>query len=122
MISQKSYLIKAIYDWCLDNSLTPFLATVVDGKTSVPRQYVQHCQVVLNLSPIATNDLQIDYEWITFKATFGGVVYDISIPISNVIAIFAQESGQGMQFNVELKPDDDKSEVKNTNGNLRLVK
>lgn len=121
MISQKSYLIKAIYEWCVDNSLTPFLATTVDNNTHVPTQYVQHGQIVLNLSPIATKNLQIDYEWITFKATFSGTLYDISIPINNVIAIFASESGQGMQFSVESKNEDSQA-IKKANGPLRLVK
>ncbi|MBY0379931.1 MAG: ClpXP protease specificity-enhancing factor [Burkholderiales bacterium] len=120
MISQKSYLIRAIYEWCVDNSLTPFLATQVDEKTTVPNQYVQHGRIVLNLSPSASKDLQIDYEWITFRATFGGILSEVSIPVSNVISIFAQESGQGMQFNIEVKTKND--DIKKPHSGLRLVK
>lgn len=123
MISQKSYLIKAIYEWCVDNSLTPFLATAVDAITSVPEQYVQNGQIILNLSLAATTNLLIDVEWITFNATFGGIMHNVSVPIHNVIAIFAQENGQGMQFNIDAKPSNEKAqEVKKPAGSLRLVK
>jgi stringent starvation protein B len=120
IVSQKPYLIRAIHEWCLDSDLTPFLATVVDSKTDVPLQYVQNNQIVLNLSPEAVSQLLIDNEWVTFKATFGGIPQDVAIPITNVIAIFAQENGQGMQFTVE-QPGDDNKEDK-PYGNLRLVK
>ena len=122
MTSQKPYLIRAIYEWCVDSGLTPFLATHVDEKTSVPHQYVQQGQIVLNLSDNATKNIVIDSEWITFKATFGGVLQDVAIPVDNVIAIFAQESGQGMQFNVEIKPDSDKATEIKKHGGLKLVK
>ncbi|MCE2706503.1 MAG: ClpXP protease specificity-enhancing factor [Proteobacteria bacterium] len=117
MISQKPYLIRAIYEWCMDSGLTPFLATMVDNKTNVPHQYVQNGQIILNLSANATKDVLIDCEWITFSATFGGVLQDVAIPINNVIAIFAQENGQGMQFNVEIKP-----ESNSEHSGLKLVK
>ena len=130
MISQKSYLIRAIYDWCVDNEFTPFLATHVDKKTVVPHQYVQDDQIILNLSPIATKDLEIDCEWITCKAVFGGNIMDIAVPIYNVIAIFAQENGQGMQFNIEIDDidtsnninDNESNEVSQNNSGLRLIK
>ncbi len=122
MISQKPYLIRAIYEWCIDSGLTPFLATMVDSRTNVPKQYVQQGQIVLNLSTVATKELLIDAEWITFKATFGGLLQDVSIPIENIIAIFAQESGQGMQFNVEIKTEMTNSDEFKKPGGLKLVK
>lgn len=120
MISQKPYLIRAIYEWCEDNGFSPYLATVVDNKTSVPMQYVEDNRIVLNIASMSTKDLLIDNEWITFKATFGGVIKELAIPINNVLAVFAKENGQGMQFQVEVAPEN-KDEAP-TSGGLKLVK
>jgi len=121
MISQKPYLIRAIHEWCIDNGFTPFLATRVDSNTTVPSQYVENGQVILNLSENATKNLQLDLDWITFQATFGGLLHDVAVPVKNVIAIFAQENGQGMQFNVENTSDNDTPKNKDNSG-LRLIK
>lgn len=117
MISQKPYLIKAIYDWCTDNNFTPYIAAVVDENTKVPSQYVENQQIILNISKNSSKDLIIDTHWITFYAIFSGIEQHLSIPIGNIIAIFAKENGQGMQFNVDI------STIKNEpNHGLKLVK
>lgn len=118
MLSQKPYLVRAIHDWCCDQGFTPFLAAFVDEKANVPAKYVQQGQIVLNLANSATKDLIIDNEWITFKATFNGDIHDIAIPVLNVVAIFAQENGQGMQFNL-VHPDIEKA---NKSSTLKIVK
>lgn len=118
MTSQKPYLINAIYEWCDDNGFTPYLAASVDKNAMVPVQYVQDNQIVLNIAMSSTKNLIIDKKWITFKATFNGVIHDIAIPISNVVAIFAKENGQGMQFNVEPFAN----ETPKQSGGLKLVK
>jgi stringent starvation protein B len=120
MPSQKPYLINAIYEWCEDNGFTPYLATMVDKNTMVPMEYVENNQIVLNISIDSTKNLHVDKKWITFKATFGGVVNDIAIPICNVVAIFAKENGQGMQFKVEPFAEDETPQK--APGGLRLVK
>lgn len=104
MLSQKPYLIRAIYEWCCDSDLTPYLITLVDEDTSVPNLYVENGQIVLNIAATATKDLLIEKDWITASATFGGIHHDLAVPMGNVIAIFAKENGQGMQFNAEPKP------------------
>jgi len=101
MISQKPYLINALYEWCEDNGLTPYLATMVDKNTMVPIEYVENGQIVLNIATASTKNLVVDKKWITFKTTFNGVIHDIAIPVSNVLAIFAKENSQGMKFKVE---------------------
>lgn len=98
LTSQKPYLVRAIYEWCQDNGCTPYLATHVDINTLVPEQYVKDSQIVLDISDNATSNLLIDNEWITFKAAFDTIVKEVAIPIGNVLAIFAKETGQGMQF------------------------
>lgn len=117
MISQKPYLIRAIHEWCEDNAFLPYLATVVDKQTLVPTEYVEDNRIVLNIANRSTKDLLIDNEWITFKATFNGVIVDVAIPVGNVLAIFAKENGQGMQFQVEEMPN-----PKKNSGGLKLVK
>lgn len=122
MLSQKPYLINAIYEWCEDNNLTPFIVVVVDKNASVPLEYVENGQIILNISSLATKHLNIDKIWCTFQAAFNGASRDISIPISNVIAIFAKENGQGMQFNLEPFNNEGHVISKKNNNELRLIK
>ncbi|HVK95843.1 MAG TPA: ClpXP protease specificity-enhancing factor [Noviherbaspirillum sp.] len=99
-ISTKPYLLRAIYEWCTDNGYTPYLAAVVDGHTRVPREFVKNGEIVLNISFSATSGLKMDNDFINFNARFGGVSREISIPVENVVAIYARENGQGMAFEV----------------------
>lgn len=99
-ISTKPYLLRAIYEWCTDNGYTPHIAVAVDAETRVPMQFVQNGQIVLNISFDATSGLKMDNDAIRFSARFGGVSKDIVIPVTNVMAIYAQENGQGMAFEV----------------------
>src|SRR6476661_3917599 len=97
-ISTKPYLLRAIYEWCTDNGYTPYLATVVDARTRVPREFVKNGEIVLNISFTATSGLKMENDLIEFHARFGGVSREISIPVDNVVAIYARENGQGMAF------------------------
>ncbi len=98
--STKPYLIRAIYEWCNDNGYTPYLAVAVDERTQVPREHVKAGEIVLNVSPMATNRLSLGNDVITFQARFGGAARELSIPIENVSAIYARETGHGMAFDV----------------------
>lgn len=97
-VSTKPYLLRAIYEWCTDNGYTPHIAVVVDAHTRVPMQFVKNGEIVLNISFEATSGLKMDNDLISFSARFGGVSRDISVPVDNVIAIYARENGQGMAF------------------------
>ncbi|RJG07237.1 ClpXP protease specificity-enhancing factor [Noviherbaspirillum cavernae] len=99
-ISTKPYLLRAIYEWCTDNGYTPYLAAMVDGQTRVPREFVKNGEIVLNISFTATSGLKLDNDFVNFSARFGGVSRDVSIPMDNVVAIYARENGQGMAFEV----------------------
>ncbi|NEX61275.1 ClpXP protease specificity-enhancing factor [Noviherbaspirillum galbum] len=103
-ISTKPYLLRAIYEWCTDNGYTPYLAAMVDGHTRVPREFVKNGEIVLNISFTATSGLKMDNDLIEFHARFGGVSREISIPVENVVAIYARENGQGMAFEVSSLP------------------
>lgn len=98
--STKPYLIRALYEWCLDNGYTPYLAIWVNEYTRVPRQFVQNDEIVLSISQSATKDLIIDNEWISFHARFGGVAQEVWVPVNHVMSIFAKETGEGMGFEV----------------------
>lgn len=99
-ISTKPYLIRAIYEWCTDNGYRPYIAVAVDERTIVPREFVRNGEIVLNVSAMATNRLQMGNELVEFEARFGGSPRQVSIPVENISAIFAQENGHGMAFEV----------------------
>ena len=99
--STKPYMIRALYEWCTDNGLTPYLAVRVDAGVRVPMEFVKNGEIVLNIGFDATSGLNIDNEAIRFKARFGGVARDILVPITHVTAIYARENGQGMAFPVD---------------------
>ena len=96
--SNKPYLIRALHQWCSDNGFTPFIAVFVDGSVEVPMEFVKNNEIVLNLSSEACHQLNLDNEWISFQARFGGVPRKIMVPVTHVLAIYARENGQGMSF------------------------
>ena len=96
--STKPYLIRAIYDWCADNGLTPYLAVRVDEQTRVPKAYIKEGEIVLNLSAGAVHNLHLGNDEITCDGRFGGVAHKIFLPMAAVIGIFAKETGQGLVF------------------------
>ena len=96
--STRPYLIRALYEWCTDNGLTPYVAVAVDETVQVPREYVKNNEIVLNISFDATSSLKLSNDFIEFKARFAGSSREIMVPIARVIAIYARENGQGMSF------------------------
>lgn len=103
--STKPYLLRAIYEWCSDNGLTPYVAVKVDASVRVPMEYVKDGEIVLNVSMDATSALKLDNDYISFKARFGGQPREIVVPMDRVLAIYARENGQGMAFPVS-EPDE----------------
>ncbi len=97
-LSQQPYFLRALYEWCVDSSLTPYLTVRVDARTRVPQAYVKDGQIVLNVGPNAVRNMHMDNEWVTFSARFGGASHSIEIPVGNVLAIYAKETGEGMGF------------------------
>jgi len=113
IVSTKPYLMRAIYEWCVDQGFTPYLAAVVDEHTRVPPGYARDGQIVLNVGADATHQLQMGNDVITFQARFNGVAHVLSIPVANVLAIYARENGQGMAFEpgADVATEDDGDEV-----------
>ncbi|MDH5472574.1 MAG: ClpXP protease specificity-enhancing factor [Gammaproteobacteria bacterium] len=102
MTSSRPYLIRALYQWIVDNGVTPYILVdaLIEG-IDVPAQYIQDNKIVLNIAPMAVHGLTLGDEVITFNARFGGKSTDIFVPTEAVLAIYARENGQGMMFSEE---------------------
>jgi len=99
MISNRPYLIRALYEWIVDNNLTPhMLVDTAHESVEVPRAFVENGRIILNVSPEATHSLVLGNDAITFNARFSGTAMDVHVPVSSVLAIYARENGQGMMF------------------------
>ena len=107
MTANRPYLLRAFYDWIVDNNCTPYL--VVDATVQgvkVPMQFVQNGQIVLNTAPTAVGNLQLGNGAVTFSARFGGQPFALYIPLNAVLAIYARENGAGTVFTLEEDEDD----------------
>jgi stringent starvation protein B len=100
--STKPYLIRAIHEWCTDSGYRPYIAVAVDERTVVPREFVRNGEIVLNVSADACNRLRLGNDMIEFEARFNRVARQVSIPVENVTAVYAAETGQGMAFEVQV--------------------
>jgi len=106
MLSKRPYLLQALYDWIVDQGHVPHI--VVDANVEgaqVPTQYVQDGQIQLNIGPTAVRSFLMDRSALSFEARFGGVPFQVYVPMRAILAIFDRESGNGMAFEVE--PDEE---------------
>ena len=90
--STKPYLLRAIYEWCVDNGLTPYISVVVDANTSVPMEYVRDGEIVLNLGPLATSKMTMGNDAIECSARFSGSARQLYVPVTAITAIYAREN------------------------------
>lgn len=107
MTSNKPYIIRAFYEWILDNNVTPYIA--IDATlpyVEVPEEYVSEGKIILNLLPSAIHNLSLSNEWISFSTRFNGASVDINAPIGSIIAIYARENGHGIEFPAEALTED----------------
>ena len=105
MTSSRPYLIRALYEWIVDNGMTPHI--LVDAErddVQVPRQYVREGRIVLNINPGAVQALELVTDAIEFQARFQGTPHRVFLPAAAVIAIYARENDQGMVFGDEPAP------------------
>ena len=99
MNSSRPYLIRALYEWIVENDCTPHLLVDADYPGArVPPGYAKDGQVVLNVSPSAVRHLHMDNDAVSFEGRFGGVPQSLFIPAAAVLAVYARENGQGMAF------------------------
>ncbi len=128
MTSNRPYLIRALFEWILDNDCTPYLVVSANFPgVAVPSAYVENGRIVLNISPQAVRHLDIGNQELRFDGRFGGKPFQVVAPIAAVMAIYAKETGQGTAFEVDPNaptppegPDDDGGNK--SGGHLRIVK
>ncbi len=118
MSLSRPYLIRAIYQWVVDNGLTPYIVVdCTEDFIDIPEQFIHDGQVILNISPSAVQNLEITDQSIFFNARFAGVPRQLDISVLSVLAIYARENGQGLIFSNDHLPPDIKQkeqpEVKN---------
>ena len=102
MTSSRPYLLRAMYEWIVDNGLTPHILVFADEEgVIVPQEYVEGGKIVLNINPSAVRGLVIGNEEITFSGRFSGRPMDIVVPVRSTVAIYARENGKGMVFSPE---------------------
>ncbi|WP_462381532.1 ClpXP protease specificity-enhancing factor [Pseudomonas sp. Marseille-QA0892] len=102
MTSSRPYLVRALYEWIVDNECTPHLLVNAEyPNVQVPSGYASEGQIVLNVSPTAVRHLSLDNNAVSFEGRFGGVAHNLFIPAGAIMAIYARENGQGMVFEAE---------------------
>ncbi|HAT7592441.1 ClpXP protease specificity-enhancing factor [Citrobacter sp. TBCS-15] len=105
---RRPYLLRAFYEWLLDNQLTPHLVVDVTLQdVRVPMEYARDGQIVLNIAPRAVGNLELTNDEVRFNARFGGVPRQVSVPLAAVLAIYARENGAGTMFEPEAAYDED---------------
>ena len=97
--SKRPYLLRALFDWIVDSGLTPYiLVSAENPDVRVPEQHVRDGKIVLNISPNAVRDLTLADELVSFDGRFSGTPFWVEVPIAQVAAIYAKETGEGMMF------------------------
>ena len=104
--SNKPYLLRAIYEWIVDNNATPHVAIFAENPdVLVPQQFVEEGKIILNISPTAAQGLLIENESLSFSARFGGKPFNVYAPIGAILALYASENGEGLSFDYEASDD-----------------
>ena len=130
--SKRPYLIRAMHEWMGDNGHTPHI--VIDASVdavSVPREHVRDGKIILNISQSAAHNLKLTNHAVSFRARFSGVPFDVWVPISSVLGIYAKETGQGMIFSHSVEqpeppeppePEEKEAPPGTSRSHLKLVK
>lgn len=121
MNSSRPYLVRALYEWIVDNDCTPHMLVNAEyPAVQVPQGFASDGQIVLNISPNAVRSLHMDNDAVSFEGRFSGVAHSLFVPVGAILGIYARENGQGMVFELEpplmggddlddesIEPDDD---------------
>ena len=123
MTPKRPYLLKAFHSWLLDNEETPYISVDAEGDIgSIPQSAVKDGVLVLNVSPIAVESLDIGTDVISFYCRFNGVRTSVNLPMQRILSIYGKESGQGIEFDKQEYPDKSESVAKEkVKTPLRLV-
>ncbi|EMB8478360.1 ClpXP protease specificity-enhancing factor [Providencia rettgeri] len=126
MSPRRPYLLRAHYEWLLDNDMTPHLVVdVTVPDVNVPMEFARDGQIVLNVAPRAVGNFEITNEEVRFNARFGGVPRQVYVPMSAIMAVYARENGAGMMFEPETAYDAELSsgveDIEEPEDNITLV-
>lgn len=125
MSSSRPYLVRALYEWILENECTPYiLVNAFLNGVEVPQEHVKDGQIILNISPSAVQNLMVHNHAVEFDGRFAGIPKRVLVPIAAVIGVYAKENGQGMVFDTEssLPKPPDPSGTDGTSGGSRSEK
>ncbi|MAX07334.1 ClpXP protease specificity-enhancing factor [Gammaproteobacteria bacterium] len=102
MTSSRPYIIRALYEWIIENECTPYiLVNAFEGGVEVPQEHVKDGQIILNVSPSAVKSLSIHNHAVDFEGRFAGIPKQVFVPINAILGIYAKENGQGMIFDAD---------------------
>lgn len=121
MISNRPYLLRAFFQWIVDSQCTPIL--VIDAahpRCKIPQDYAEGGEIVFNISPTAVRDLKMANDAVEFKASFSGVVHIIHAPIKAILAVYAEENGEGIFFDAEEDMGEEESDGAASNNIFKL--
>ena len=105
MTPSRPYFIRAVYEWILDNQLTPYLLVKASyPMVQVPNEFVSEGKIILNLAPSAIRNLHMGNDEVEFSARFGGKPRNLHVPVGAILAIYAKENGKGMFFDEDEMP------------------
>lgn len=126
MTSNRPYLLRALYEWISDNGLTPYLLVDANAdRVRVPPGAAKDGKVVLNIAARAVTQFEIGNDDVRFLARFGGISQPVHVPMAAVLAVYAQENGQGMMFsadNMPTEPPPAAPEEASKRPHLRVIK
>ena len=107
MTPLKPYLLRAVYEWIVDNVQTPYLLVDAEAEgVQIPQTFVKDGKIILNIRPQAVQGLALEDDAVYFSARFGGKPMQVYVPMSAVLALYALENGKGMVFDQEDDSDE----------------
>lgn len=122
MLSNRPYLLRAFYQWIVDSGCTPIL--VIDATNpscQIPEEFAEGGEIVFNVAPVAIRDFQISNQSVEFRASFSGIGHNIYAPVSAIMAVYAEENGEGLFLDAEEEDADHGDTAKTMRSQLRSI-
>lgn len=117
----KPYLIRSIYDWCIESDFTPFISVKAYSGLDMPLGYVKNDEIIFNIGAKAVHDLMISDDIICFMARFNGVPRKLEIPMNAIKSIYAKEVDQGIVFDLDLNKGNENQKIVSNEDNNTMI-